>query len=379
VTDRHPVDPPRVDAEFRSSLVGWFRRAARDLPWRSTRDPYAIWVSEVMLQQTRVETVRPYYEKFLARFPTVQSLAAASIDDVRTVWSGLGYYRRAQMLHAGARIVVERHDGTLPGRVDALERLPGIGAYTAGAIASIAYGQRCGLVDGNVERVLTRVFEIAGDPVSPSVRARLWSLAHAVADCDAPGDVNQALMELGATVCAPASPDCLLCPVRTRCGAYATGQTETFPQRPARKTVRREAWSTLVAIDPSSGRVWLDADERGRWPGMLLPPIVRARRGVGSRSIARAHELRVRGSRAAGTLTHVLTHAAMHIKVLVAELTELPAHGRLVHPDELAAFAVPKVTRSILERAGLLRLPGAASEIPPKRPPQRVAERHQRQ
>jgi len=194
---------------IRRALLDWYRANRRDLPWRRTRDPYAIWISETMLQQTRVETVIPYYERFLERFPDVAALADAESDDVLGAWAGLGYYSRARNLQAAARQIAERHGGRVPDDVEALRALPGIGRYTAGALASIAFDRPEPIVDGNVARVLARVKGIREDVKQPAVVKRLWEEAARLARGPAPGDLNQALMELGATVCVPGEPRCL--------------------------------------------------------------------------------------------------------------------------------------------------------------------------
>jgi A/G-specific adenine glycosylase len=210
-----------------ADLVTWYRAHRRDLPWRRTRDPYAIWVSEVMLQQTRVDTVVPYWRRWMTAFPTVRALASAPLDDVLAAWAGLGYYSRARNLHAGAK----RLAGTaFPSTASELREVPGIGPYTAGAIASIAFGEKAPLVDGNVARVLARAFAIDEDVKSSSGSRTLWKRAgELVAQADAPGDLNQALMELGATVCTPTKPRCLVCPIARSCAAYASGRQDELP------------------------------------------------------------------------------------------------------------------------------------------------------
>ncbi|MBW2268563.1 MAG: A/G-specific adenine glycosylase [Deltaproteobacteria bacterium] len=213
----------------RRLLLRWYRENRRDLPWRRTRDPYAIWISEAMLQQTRVETVIPYFERFLERFPNVFALAGADADDLLGVWAGLGYYSRARNLQKAAKIVVEEHEGRLPGSAEALRELPGIGRYTAGAVASIAFDRPEAIVDGNVARVLARLLEIREDIKSPPTRQRLWDEAAALAQGPDPGDLNQALMELGATICTPRSPSCGVCPLRRRCAGLAAGDPESLP------------------------------------------------------------------------------------------------------------------------------------------------------
>ncbi|MCI0341770.1 MAG: A/G-specific adenine glycosylase [Planctomycetales bacterium] len=242
--------PPRRKVAWASRLLAWYRRARRALPWRRTRDPYRIWVSEVMLQQTTVATVTPYWRRFLRRFPTVRALARAEEDEVLVLWSGLGYYSRARNLHRAAREIVSRHGGRFPRTLDAALALPGIGRYTAGAVLSIAYGVPLAVVDGNVARVLARLFLVRGDPRSPRAARRLWTLADSLVPAVGPGDWNQALMELGATLCAPDSPRCAPCPVRSACRAHRAGLQEKVPSAsPRPKTVAVEETAALLRRD----------------------------------------------------------------------------------------------------------------------------------
>ena len=236
-------------SQLRAPLLRWYARHKRDLPWRRTRDPYAIWVSEVMLQQTRVAVVMPYFQRFLERYPDVVSLARATEEEVLASWSGLGYYRRARNLHRGAREVVARHDGRVPRLPDELRALPGVGRYTAGAIASIAFDLPEPVLDGNVRRVLTRVLALSADRVGKSREQReLWQVARELARGRRPGEVNQALMELGALVCTSTSPRCPRCPWKRSCRARVAGQAEAYPvmdRRPAPQAVRvAVAWLT---------------------------------------------------------------------------------------------------------------------------------------
>ena len=224
---------------LRRALLRWYRLHRRDLPWRRTRDPYAIWVSETMLQQTRALTVIPYYEQFMERFPTLQALADSDSDELMQRWAGLGYYRRARNLQAAARQVAREHDGALPEDVEALQGLPGVGRYTAGAVASIAFDRPAPIVDGNVARVFSRLFEIREDIRSTPVVARLWDEAAELARGASPGDLNQAVMELGAVVCTPRAPKCPSCPVARYCGARAAGDPETLPIKRAKKQPKR--------------------------------------------------------------------------------------------------------------------------------------------
>ena len=226
---------------FQRSLLGWFDRHKRDLPWRRDRDPYRVWLSEIMLQQTRVAAVTNHYERFLQRFPSVERLAAAREASVLAAWSGLGYYRRARMLHATAKKIVKEHGGKFPGSVEGLRALPGIGRYTAAAIASIAFGQLVAVVDGNVERVLQRVHgkKIAGEA--------LWRAAGELLSQLRPGDFNQAVMELGATLCLPRQPRCLLCPVSDLCATRG----ELQGQIKARSQTKRHIHYTLACRNGS--------------------------------------------------------------------------------------------------------------------------------
>jgi len=235
----------QVDEQaFRTRLLAWYDRNARDLPWRKSCDPYRVWVSEIMLQQTRVAAVIEHYHEFLRRFPTVQKLAAAREASVLAAWSGLGYYRRARMLHATAKVISRERGGEFPKTADAWRELPGIGRYTAAAIASIAFGEPVAVVDGNVERVLQRM---AGQPISGE---KVWAAAETLLDRMRPGDFNQAMMELGATVCTPRAPACLTCPVVGLCmtrGEMATGAKPT-------KQNKREIH---YALDRQNGSVFL--------------------------------------------------------------------------------------------------------------------------
>jgi A/G-specific adenine glycosylase len=210
-------------------LLAWYAKRKRRLPWRGAADPYHVWVSEIMLQQTQVETVIPYYQRWLARFPTVQALAAAPLAEVLAQWEGLGYYSRARNLHRAAQKVVAEFGGRLPKDAAALQQLPGVGRYTAGAIASIAFNADSAVLDGNVKRVLARVFNLADDVKSPAGVKKLWALAESLVPAGRAGDFNQALMDLGATICRPQNPACLLCPLRGLCQAQRLGVENERP------------------------------------------------------------------------------------------------------------------------------------------------------
>lgn len=256
-TPNHPYNTRVSETDPSGSparaLLAWYDRHRRDLPWRQDRDPYRVWLSEVMLQQTRVETVLPYYERFLERFPTVGDLAEAEEEEVLALWSGLGYYRRARQLHRAAREVARR-GGSFPRTLDGLRELPGIGAYTAAAVASIAFGVAEPVLDGNVERVTSRLLATEENPKSSRGRRALRARAAALLDPERPGDSNQALMELGATLCTPRAPRCLLCPLGSGCEARAEGEPERYPvARRRRETERVRRAVAVVRPEKADG------------------------------------------------------------------------------------------------------------------------------
>ena len=321
--------------ELRRAVVAWYRRRRRDLPWRRTDDPYAVWVSEIMLQQTRVQTVLRYYDRFLERFPTVADLARASVDDVLAAWTGLGYYRRARALHEGARRVVERHGGQVPSDPEALRTLPGVGRYTAGAIASIAWGLPEPVLDGNVRRVLGRLLGLRGDPSRGPTERTLWAVAAALVRGRDPGDLNQALMELGATVCTPRAPACETCPWRSTCAAFATGDPERFPaSRPRRGTVRARVG---VVLAMRAGRVLLERPDdrsplRGTWdlPALELGDALDAPERVRT-EVGRRHRIELRVSGLAVRLRHGILHRVLDLEVYPSTV----ARGRIAGRDDL--------------------------------------------
>src|SRR5688572_4740868 len=257
------------------ALLDWYAERRRPLPWRSTRDPYCIWVSEVMLQQTQVATVVGFYERWLRRFPDVAALAAADTEDVLRAWEGLGYYSRARNLQRAAQHVVSRHGGKLPASVAELLELPGIGRYSAGAIASIAFAADEPAIDGNIVRVLTRLFGLRGDPKRAPLAGRLWQLARELLPRGRAGDFNQALMELGATVCTPRAPACAGCPVRERCRALAEDRVLEYPEAGARPALTLER--RALALVRRNGRVLVvrAPPQAARWAGMWQFPDVR--------------------------------------------------------------------------------------------------------
>jgi A/G-specific adenine glycosylase len=312
-----------------AALRAWYRRHRRPLPWRGIRDPYPIWVSEVMAQQTRIATVQPYYAAFLRRFPSLRSLARAKRDQVLAAWSGLGYYRRARHLHDAARLVVREHSGRIPDDPEAFGRLPGVGRYTTGAVLSIVFDRPLPVLDGNVARVLSRLHALRASIRDPRGARRLWTLAGTLVPMRNPGDWNQALMELGATVCTPSGPDCAACPVRKWCRALATGRVGAFPPVVARRAV--EKVRRAVVLIERRGRVLMVRRSGPLLDGLWEPPGVELRDGqVAGPALQR--ELRQLGLSAIiqptkRTVRHTITHRAIAVEVWRGSAT-----GRLRGP-----------------------------------------------
>ncbi|MFN8548513.1 MAG: A/G-specific adenine glycosylase [Candidatus Eisenbacteria bacterium] len=352
---------PKACASFRQRLLAWYDRARRDLPWRRTRDPYAIWVSEVMLQQTRVEAVIPYYERFLRAFPTPRDLAAAPEEEVLALWSGLGYYSRARNLRAGAGLIAER--GEFPREWDEARALPGIGDYTAAAVLSIAFDRPHAVVDGNVARVLARWLTL--DP--PHDRpASLKSLAAELLDAARPGDWNQAMMELGATVCTPRGPSCADCPVEADCRARATQAISRYP-RPRARPTPVEVRGALLLLRDARGHLYL---ERGRWrllPTLWIPPVleglsIEATLFAEARSKSEGwQQSLILGGRSAldailarssATTIGVLQHSITHHKIRL-EVARVECHASGVDSEEGRWLSTEELSR--LGRSSLLQ------------------------
>jgi A/G-specific adenine glycosylase len=346
-----------VDAKgLRHALLGWYGRNRRDLPWRRTDDPYRIWVSEVMLQQTTVRTATPYYEAFLRRFPSIGCLAEEPEEEVLAAWSGLGYYHRARNLHRGAQHVAERHGGRFPMRLEAALAVPGVGLYTASAILSIAHSQPLPVVDGNVRRVLARLLALRG----PEYRrdGPYYNRAEELLDRERPGDWNQALMELGATVCTPRRPACDACPLRTRCRARALGLVDELPERrPRRAPVDVRVAAALVERE---GRVLLVRRPHGRLLGRMweVPQTSLESRGLPdlARELEQRHGLRVVPGPLAVRARHAITFRRITLEGYRARLTPPlptdPDRFLWARPDDVAALPVSSSTRKLLR--GLL-------------------------
>ncbi len=306
-------------------LLAWFDAHGRhDFPWQRDRKPYSVWVSEIMLQQTQVGTVIPFYERFMRRFPTLQALATAPLDDVLAHWSGLGYYARARNLWRAARIVSDEHDGELPASFDALHALPGIGRSTAGAILAQAHGQRWPILDGNVKRVLARFHAVPGWPGEPPVANALWSYAEAHTPHERVADYTQAIMDLGATLCARSRPACTVCPLASECAAALAGTQARYPARRPRRERPQRCVAVLVVRDPD-GRVLLERrPARGIWGGLYSLPELRADDSA-SDWCARVLGAAVAAERVLATIAHAFTHFDLDLTPRVLELAAAPA------------------------------------------------------
>jgi A/G-specific adenine glycosylase len=349
----HNPDPSRPDP---ADLLAWYDRHRRRLPWRAepgeTPDPYRVWLSEVMLQQTTVAAVKPYFARFLQLFPTLDALAGAPSEAVMSAWAGLGYYSRARNLHACAKAVVAEHGGVFPSTAEALRRLPGVGAYTSGAIAAIAFGERAAAVDGNVERVMSRLYAV--DEPLPGARPRLRALTTDLVPAERPGDFAQAVMDLGATVCTPKRPACALCPWMTPCRARASGLQDTFPRKAPKRegTLRRGA--AFVAFRDDGALLLRTREPQGLLGGMAEVPTSEWRPDYDWAKAVLDAPLEARWKRLDGHVRHVFTHFPLELAVFTARVgrgAEAPAGARWTIPDDIAGEALPNVMKKVLAHA----------------------------
>jgi A/G-specific adenine glycosylase len=340
-------------------LLAWYDRHARLLPWRARRgetpDPYRVWLSEIMLQQTTVKAVAPYYARFLARWPTVEALAAASLDDVLRLWAGLGYYARARNLHACAQAVVALHGGEFPDDLARLRALPGVGDYTAAAVGAIAFGLPAVPVDGNVERVVTRLFAVEDE--LPAAKPRIKELANSLLPPHRAGDFAQALMDLGATLCSPKRPACAFCPWNDACLAFARGEQESFPRKTPKREGKLRRGAAFVALR-ADGRVLLrQRPDQGLLASMMeVPGSAWAHDFDAATALLAAPRFKrkTQWRRRAGVVRHVFTHFPLELTVYVAQVpraTPAPKGTRWVKLDELAGEALPNVMRKVIAHA----------------------------
>jgi A/G-specific adenine glycosylase len=347
-------------SEVAQKLLAWYSLNARVLPWRGHPDPYAVWVSEIMLQQTRVETVIPYFYRWMERFPTIAVLAGASEQEVLQAWEGLGYYSRARNLHRAAKKVVSEYGGKLPSNRKELETLAGVGKYTAGAIASMAFGQDEAALDGNIRRVLSRIFNMSLPARSPQGERQLWELARSTLPTGRAGDYNQALMDLGASICLPRSPACLICPLNSLCQAFQLGVQEQRPVLDAKPAVPHyivtaaiihRSGKILIARRPSEGLLG------GMWefPGGKLEPGEELPEGL-QREIREELGVAVAVEEPFGVYRHGYTHFKVTLHAFFCRLLEgepLPLEAselRWVTSSELADFPMGKIDRQIARR-----------------------------
>jgi A/G-specific adenine glycosylase len=363
VAVRLPRRKKGANAPDPADLLAWYDRHRRVLPWRAQAaeraDPYAVWLSEIMLQQTTVKTVAPYYVRFLERWPTVAALAASTLDDVLRAWAGLGYYARARNLHACARAVVERHGGIFPDSLEALRALPGIGDYTAAAVAAIAFDGAAVPVDGNVERVVSRLFAV--EQQLPAAKPAIKRLATSLLPARRAGDFAQALMDLGASLCSPKRPACALCPWNAACVARVLGRQEEFPRKAAKREGKLRRGAAFVALRADGCVLLRQRPEKGLLGSMTEVP------GSGwshdfdvASALDAAPRLgKAKWRRLPGMVTHVFTHFPLELDVFVARLPRAtrPPTGsqwmgaRWVKIAELPGEALPNVMRKVLAHA----------------------------
>lgn len=322
---------PKKISFLHDKLLHWYRKYKRDLPWRKTKDPYLIWVSEVMLQQTRVETVIDYYNRFTKKFPTLTELSKASEHEVLNQWKGLGYYRRAKLIHQAAKEVAEKYSGELPKTRESLSELPGFGPYTSGAVASIAFGEKVPAIDGNVKRVLSRIF---------ATHEGIEKIAELAADVSHPSDWTQSLMELGAIICIPKNPKCLICPVNKGCEAFQANTVNEFPKI-FKKTKSKILHATVSIIaDPTQKKFLIQQrGSDGRYAGMWEFPTLES-----TEKQTEKNKL--------GSFTHILTHRTIHIDVVQGNFRksfQLTKNQRWISFDEIPNYPFSKMQLRALE------------------------------
>jgi len=342
-------DPARLAGQ----LLAWYDRHRRVLPWRAPRgaapDPYRVWLSEIMLQQTTVAVVGPYFRRFVARWPDLGSLARASLDEVLHAWQGLGYYARARNLHACAQAVAAR-GGRFPADEAGLRELPGIGAYTAAAVAAIAFGARTAAVDGNVERVMARLYAVRTR--LPEAKPRLRDLAAALVPAARSGDYAQAAMDLGATVCTPVKPKCGLCPWRAACRAHALGIAEILPRRAPKKAKPQRHGVAFWAVNAKGAVLLRRRPEKGLLGGMMEVPSTAWRATPWSEAEAkRAAPFRARWRRVPGAVRHGFTHFDLELEILAARVNGRRAPGLWVAPGRIKDQALPSLMKKVIAAA----------------------------
>jgi A/G-specific adenine glycosylase len=345
-----------------SALLTWYDRHRRKLPWRALPgerpDPYRVWLSEIMLQQTTVRAVAPYYARFLERFPTVEAMARADREDVLRLWAGLGYYARARNLHACAIVVTNEHAGRFPDTEEGLATLPGVGPYTAAAIAAIAFDRPTCPVDGNIERVVTRLFAIEDE--LPAAKPAIRTHAMAMVPPGRAGDFAQSLMDLGATICTPNKPACALCPFNDACQAYARGDAETFPRKAEKKTGALRRGAAFVVLRGDASLLVRTRGDKGLLGGMTEVPTTEWSKDFAGDGALASAPVNAKWRRVPGAVTHVFTHFPLELIVYAGEVparTRAPHGMRFVPLAEAGDEAFPNVMRKVLAHAGLSMIP----------------------
>ncbi|THE12854.1 A/G-specific adenine glycosylase [Bacillus timonensis] len=349
--------------EFRKDLIGWFENEQRDLPWRQDQDPYKVWVSEIMLQQTRVDTVIPYFENFISKFPTIEALADADEEKVLKAWEGLGYYSRVRNLHAAVKEVAQEYGGKVPNTVEEISSLKGVGPYTTGAILSIAYGVPEPAVDGNVMRVLSRILSVWDDIAKPKTRQLFEDIVRELISKENPSAFNQALMELGALICVPGNPACLLCPVREHCKAFAEGVQKELPVKSKKKAPTAVSMAAVVLQDEEGRLIIHKRPEKGllanlwEFPNHETILDLQAPKEQLGEFLKREYEVDAKIGQAFTTIQHVFSHLIWNITVFEGKIEGSVAETntlKLVSLKELEEYTFPvshqKILKSFLNR-----------------------------
>lgn len=341
---------------FQHDLISWFKEEQRDLPWRKDQDPYKVWVSEIMLQQTRVDTVIPYFNRFLEWFPTIQTLAEAEEEKVLKAWEGLGYYSRVRNLHSAAKEVSEKYNGKVPDTPENISELKGVGPYTAGAILSIAYGIPEPAVDGNVMRVLSRILSIWADIAKPSSRKIFESAVRELISHSDPSAFNQALMELGALICTPTSPSCLLCPVREHCTAFHEGVQEELPKKSKKTKQKNVQLAAIIALNKEGKCLIHKRSNQGllanlwEFPNVEITLPIQKEKVQLQNLFQQTFNMEIKIGKFLGEIDHVFSHLVWNIQVYPAEIINIPPESedwKLVSFEEMEQYPFPVSHRKI--------------------------------
>lgn len=347
-----------MQAPSAADLLKWYDRHRRRLPWRALpgerMDPYRVWLSEIMLQQTQVTTVLPYFAKFLAKFGTVRDLALANIDDVLRLWAGLGYYARGRNLHACAKAVVDLHGGEFPDTEEQLAELPGIGPYTAAAIAAIAFDRKASPVDGNIERVISRLYAV--EDQLPAAKPVIKKFAAALTPDQRAGDFAQAMMDLGSSICTPKNPACSLCPFNESCAARSRGDTETFPRKAKKAEGKLRRGAAFIVMRGEGEVLVRTRPAKGLLGGMTEVPTTSWSRDFDKSVALDEAPLKAKWRLLSGVVTHVFTHFPLELIVYAAKVpsgTKVPRGARFVALEQLSSEALPSVMRKVLVHAGI--------------------------